>query len=327
MTIFLTRADVESVLTMKDSIEAVEVAFREMGEGKIEMPARVYLHFDEYKGFLTIMPASLRGRGIAGFKVATYHPDNPKDYDLPAIRALIVLNDPKNGTPLALMDGTYITAMRTGAAGAVGAKYLSRKDSKVAGIIGLGIQGRVQLAGLHEVRKIERVKVYDVIPAACTKFAKEMHEKLGVEIEVTESVEKAAKGVDILVTCTPSTQPYIKGEWISKRMHITVIGSDSAAKRELESNVFKRVDKLVVDFIEQAIKVGELSVPLSEGVLKRESIYAEMGEIVAGKKIGRETDAETTIFKATGLGIQDVSTAYKVYQVAIKNGIGAEITI
>ena len=325
MTLYLTQKDVESVLDMKGAVEAVEDGFREMGLGRIEMPARVYLHFEKYDGVLIAMPAYILGLDAAGLKVVTVHPGNPEKYGLPAVIATIILNDPRNGKPLAIMDGTYVTALRTGGAGACGAKYLSRKDSKVAGIIGLGVQGRSQLMGLCEVRDIEKAKAFDIAPAARRRYAEEMSRKLGIDIEAVDSYEAAVRGVDIVVTCTPSQEPFLKGEWIEEGMHISAIGADTAAKRELDSSVIKKVDKLVVDFIDQALVVGELAVPISEGVIGREDIYAELGEIVAGKKKGRESDEEITLFKATGLAIQDVGTAFKVYKLAKEKGIGKEI--
>mgnify|MGYP001091745798 CR=1 FL=1 len=164
MTLYLTQDEVRSILDMRSTIEAVEDGFREMGLGNIEMPARVYLHFE--KGVLIAMPAYIKALDAAGLKVVTVHPENPTRYNLPAVIARIILNDPAKGEPLAIMDGTYITALRTGAAGACGIKYLSRGDARTAGIIGLGVQGRSQLLGLCEVREIEEVKVYDMVPAA-----------------------------------------------------------------------------------------------------------------------------------------------------------------
>jgi len=310
---------------MKGALEAVENGFREMGLGQIEMPPRVYLHFEKYNGVLIAMPAYIKGFDTAGVKIVTVHPENPEKYKLPSVIATIILNDPMNGKPLAIMDGTYVTALRTGGAGACGAKYLSRKDSKVAAIIGLGVQGRSQLMGLCEVRDIDKAKVFDAVPAARKRYVDEMGTKLGLDIEAVDSVEVAVKDADIIVTCTPSPKPILRGELIRDGMHISAIGADTAAKRELDSSVFKKVDKVVVDFIPQALVVGDFAVPISEGVMKKEDIYAELGEIVVGKKRGRERSDEVTLFKATGMAIQDVGTAFKVYNLAKERGIGKEI--
>ena len=325
MTLYLTQEEVKSVLDMSSTLEAVESAFGEMGKGKIEMPARVYLHFD--KGVLIAMPAYMPGLNAAGTKLVTVHPGNKAAYGLPAVIARIVLNSPENGVPLAIMDGTYITALRTGAAGATGIKYLSREDSREVGLCGAGVQGRSQLMGLMEVRPgVKRVKVYDILPEAREAFVEEMRAKYPkVEFKPVGSPREAAEGSDIVITCTPSPEAFIDGAWLKKGCHVSAIGADTGAKRELMTSVIKKADKLVVDFIPQAFVVGDFKVPKEEGAIAEEDIYAEMGEIVAGKKKGRTSPDEVTLFKATGLAIQDVGTAHKVYQLAKQKGIGKKL--
>ena len=325
MTLYLTQEEVKEILDMKSTLEAVESGFREMGNDNIEMPPRVYLHFE--KGVLIAMPAYMPGLNAAGTKIVTVHPGNKKEYNLPAVIARIVLNDPENGVPLAIMDGTYITALRTGAAGATGIKYLSREDSKVAGVCGLGVQGRSQVMGLMEVRPgLEKIRVYDIIPAARGAFAEEMKTQYpSVEFIPVNSAEEAVRGSDIVITCTPSPEPFIDGSWLKPGCHVSAIGADTAAKRELMTSVIKRCDKLVVDFIPQAFVTGDFAKPKEEGVITEGDIHAQLGEIVAGKKSGRESGEEVTLFKATGLAIQDVGTAYKVYQLAKEKGAGIEI--
>jgi alanine dehydrogenase len=324
-TIYLTQDDVKKVLDMKSTLEAVEEGFKEMGNDNIEMPPRVYLHFD--KGVLIAMPAYMPGLNAAGTKLVTVHPNNKKEHNLPAVIARIILNSPENGVPLAIMDGTYITALRTGAAGAIGIKYLSRKDSQIVGLCGAGVQGRSQVMGLMEVRpKVKKIKVFDIIPEIKEAFIEEMQETYpSVEFEGVNSAKDAAKKSDILITCTPSPEAFIDGLWIKKGCHISAIGADTGAKRELMTSVITKMDKRVVDFIPQAFVVGDFKVPKEEGVITETDIYAEMGEIVAGKKKGREHPDEITMFKATGLAIQDVGTAHKVYRLAKSKSIGIEI--
>lgn len=324
-TLYLTQDDVKEVLDMKSTLEAVEGGFREMGNENIEMPPRVYLRFE--KGVLIAMPAYMPGLNAAGTKLVTVHPGNKKEYNLPAVIARIVLNSPENGVPLAIMDGTYITALRTGAAGATGIKYLSREDSELVGLCGAGVQGRSQIMGLVEVRpNIKKVKVYDIIPEVKEAFVKEMNETYqGIEFIGVNSSQEASKNSDIIITCTPSPEAFIDGEWLKKGCHVSAIGADTGAKRELMTNVITKMDKLVVDFIPQAFVVGDFKVPKEEGKITEADIYAEMGEIVAGKKKGRESPLEITMFKATGLAIQDVGTAHKVYQLAKNKNIGMEI--
>jgi alanine dehydrogenase len=322
MTLYLTQDEVKEVLDMKSTLEAVENGFREMGNENIEMPPRVYLHFD--KGVLIAMPAYMPGLDAAGTKIVTVHPGNKQAYGLPAVIARIILNSPENGLPLAIMDGTYITALRTGAAGATGIKYLSREDSKIAGVCGTGVQGRSQVMGLMEVRPgIKKIKIFDVIPEAMKTFAKEMKEKYpDVEFIPVNSAKEATEGSDIIITCTPSPEAFLDGAWLKKGAHVSAIGADTGAKRELMTSVIQKCDKHVVDFIPQAFVVGDFKVPKEEGVITEDDVYAEMGEIVAGKKKGREAPDEITMFKATGLAIQDVGTASKVHELAKKRGVG-----
>lgn len=322
MTLYLTQDEVKQVLDMKSTLEAVEGGFREMGNDNIEMPPRVYLHFD--KGVLIAMPAYMPGLNAAGTKIVTVHPGNKQAFGLPAVIARIVLNSPENGVPLAIMDGTYITALRTGAAGATGIKYLSREDSKVAGVCGTGVQGRSQVMGLMEVRPgIEKIKVYDIVPEAMEAFVKEMKEAYsGVEFVTVGSAKEAAEGSDIVITCTPSPTAFLDGAWLKKGAHVSAIGADTGAKRELMTSVIEKCDKHVVDFIPQAFVVGDFKVPKEEGVITEDDVYAELGEIVAGKKKGRESSDEITMFKATGLAIQDVGTASKVFELAKAKGVG-----
>lgn len=327
MTLYLTQDDVKKVLDMPSTLQAVEDGFREMGKKAIEMPPRVYLHFP--KGVLIAMPAYMPGLGAAGTKLVTVHPDNKKNHNLPAVIAKIIINNPDNGLPLAIMDGTYITALRTGAAGAVGIKYLAREDAKIVGLCGAGVQGRSQIMGLMEVRpNVEQVKIYDIIPEAKTAFVAEMNKTYPkIEFIPATSPEEATKNSDIIITCTPSPNAFIKGEWIKKGTHISAIGADTAAKRELETSAIKKCTKLVVDFIPQAFTVGDFAKPKEEGAITESDIYAEMGQIVCGEKKGRTNPNEITLFKATGLAIEDVGTAYKVYQLAVKKKIGVELPL
>jgi alanine dehydrogenase len=328
MVLYLTQSDVEQVLDMKTTIEVVERGFREMGSGGVEMPTRIYLHFERHNGVLIAMPAYIQALDAAGVKIVTAYPDNPSKYNLPSVIARIMLTDPSNGQPLAIMDGTYITTLRTGAAGAIGIKYLSRKESETATIIGLGVQGRSQLLGLNEVRDIKKVKVYDAIPDACKSYARSMSKETGIEIEVAGSVEEAVNSADIVVTCTPSRTPILRSKMITEGMHVSAIGADTKDKRELDTGVLTKIaktGKIVVDSISQALIAGDFAVPIQEGALTGEDIYAEMGEVIVEKKRARETDKEITLFKATGLAMEDITVANEVYKLAREKGLGKEI--
>ncbi|MEM5873665.1 MAG: hypothetical protein QW065_02600, partial [Acidilobaceae archaeon] len=281
---------------------------------------KMYLFFDEYNGDLRVMPAYISKFRMAGVKVVNVHPNNPKR-GLLTVMATILLVDPESGAPLAVMDGTLITAYRTGAGGAIAIKYLARRGSRVLGVIGAGVQGHIQTLFSSRVMKLERVKVYDVVYSKAESYKKEIEKTLGVDVVICESAECAVRGVDVLVTATPAKGPVVKAEWIEQGLHINAIGADAPGKQELDPAILKRA-KIVVDDIEQASHSGEINVPLSQGVISLKDIYAELGEIVAGKKPGRIAEDEITVFDSTGLAIQDVATAQLVYRKALKEGLG-----
>jgi alanine dehydrogenase len=287
------------------------------------MPPKSYLYYQKYDGDLRTMPAYLEGMDATGVKIVNVHANNP-DKGLPTVMAIMVLNSPQTGAPMALLGGTYLTSMRTGAAGVVAAKYLARKDSKVVGIVGAGVQGRTQLMGLSRHFSIETVKVADLDLARCRNFEEECRTFLDCNYLCATDVKDVCD-CDILVTATPSRSPLVKTGWISEGTHINAIGADAKGKQELESDILLRA-KVVVDDISQASHSGEVNVSLAKGVISLGDIYAQIGEIVAGKKPGRENDREITVFDSTGLAIQDVSTAQKVYCKAVEKSKGTKLS-
>ena len=321
--LFLSMEDISKLLDMSEVISVVEEAFREKCLGRVIMPPKLYLIFKEFNGDFRCMPAYIKKFNIAGVKIVNVHPLNPRKYGLPTVMAVIELIDPLTGKPLALMDGTLITAYRTGAAGGIAIKYLARKDSKIIGMVASGTQARTQLLAAYTIlgRKIELVKVYDIIREKAERFKREMEDKLNINIEVVDSIKEAVENVDILITTTPSRKPIVKAEWIKPGLHINAIGADAPGKEELDPQILK-MSKIVVDDYEQAIHSGEINVPIAKGIISKEDIYAELGEIIAGLKPGRVSSEEITVFDSTGLAIQDVATAWLIYEKAKKKGIG-----
>ncbi|MEM2782493.1 MAG: hypothetical protein QXQ55_01735, partial [Candidatus Hadarchaeales archaeon] len=278
-----------------------------------------------YEGDFRVMPAYLEVGEEAGVKVVNVHPGNPKR-GLPTIMATILLIDPSTGVPLAIMGGTLITALRTGAAGGVAARYLARKDSRVVGMVGAGVQARAQLRALKEVLEVEKVKVVSAHPSEARKYAEEVRKEHGIEVEEVKGVEEAVRDSDIVVTTTPSRVPLVRSEWISDGTHLNAIGADAPGKQEMEPELLRRA-KVVVDDLEQALHSGEVNVPFSKGLFRKEDIYGELGEIVVGKKLGRTSPEEITLFDSTGLAIQDVAVAWLVYRKAQRLGKGEEIEL
>ena len=310
--LLLGRSEIEELLSIGEALKAVEHSFRLKTEGGTIMPPKLYLNLPQYQGDFRAMPVYIDGS--AGVKWVSVYPDNWRQ-NLPSIVATIILCDPNTGYPLAIMDGTYITNVRTGAAGGVAVKYLARRDSSVIGFIGAGVQAKTQLLAISEVLpKIEQVKVFDQNSNASLKYAKEMEAKLNINICPVETIQEATEA-DIVVTTTPSRKPVVKKQHIKPGTHINAIGADAEGKQELEADLLTGA-KIIVDDIEQASHSGEINVPLSEGVIKIEDVYGTLGEVVANIKKGRENDEEITIFDSTGVAIEDIICAKLVYEKA-----------
>lgn len=322
--LWLSEEDVIHLLTIDDTIAAVEDAFKDHGLAKTQMPPKSYLYFQKYGGDLRSMPAYLEGLDLAGVKIVNVHPGN-HSFGLPTVMALLVLNSPKTGAPQAVMGATHITNMRTGAAGAIAARALARPNSKVVGMVGAGAQARTQLLVLSRVFKIERVIVSNRSLESSTAFVKNARSFLECDYHPTIDRQEACN-CDILITTTPVRSPVVKEAWIRPGTHINAIGADAKGKQELESSLTKKA-KVVVDDLAQAAHSGEVNVPISEGVLRPEEIYAELGEILVGKKPGRTSDGEITIFDSTGLAIQDVATGAVVYRRALDAGRGLKLKL
>jgi alanine dehydrogenase len=325
-TLLLSRAEVEGLITMRETIDAVEGAFRARGLGKVQMPPKSYVYFDRYGGDFRIMPAYLEEQDAAGVKIVNVHPGNPKKHGLPTVMAIIVLLEPETGAPIAIMDGTWITNIRTGAGAAVAAKYFARKDSRTVAMLGAGAQARTQLIGLNEVLDIRGVRVNDVIPEKARGYADEMSKKLGLDVKPVDDTGEAVKGADVIVTVTPVRKPILMNEWVSDGMHINAIGADAPGKQELDPQILRRA-KIIVDDLEQALHAGEVNVPLSKGLITRDDIRAELGEVITGKKPGRTSREDITVFDSTGLAVQDIATAWTIYQKAMKMGKGKEVEL
>jgi len=321
-TLILTSAEVKRIIEMRAVLKAVENAFRLHGKNLVQMPAKIYLHLDKYTGDFRAMPAYIEGMEACGIKWVNVHPKNRR-FGLPAVMAMIILSDPKDGFPIAIMDGTLLTNFRTGAAGGIAAKYLARRDSGVVGLVGCGAQARTQLLALKELFKIKSVYICDKDNTCIKRFLKDT-KSFGLNIKVRDKISDCVKKADIVVTTTPVRSPIVKSEWIREGTHINAIGADARGKQELEPALLKRA-KIIVDDWRQASHSGEINVPVSRGTIAQKNIYATLGEVLTGKKKGRTSPKEITIFDSTGLAIQDMAVAYLVYKRAIKERIGSYV--
>jgi alanine dehydrogenase len=291
--------DTEKSIDLKEVNRAIEAAFADHGRGLVQMPPKVYVTLPE--GDFRTMPAYLPSLSLAGVKVVNVHTGNPS-HGLPTVMALTVILDIATGEPVAILNATKLTNMRTGAAGAVAAKYLSPKKEIVLGLIGTGRQAEAQYRAISRELDICEVKCWSRNLQHAEKFAKSIMDHAASSV----SVEKACD-CDVLVTSTPSHAPVIMSEWVHDGTHINAIGADAPGKQELDPLLLRR-GRVFVDDMVQAVHSGEVNVPISRGIFTPEEIAGTIGEVVIGKK-HREHSNQITIFDSTGLAIQDLAIA------------------
>jgi alanine dehydrogenase len=318
--LLLDRDDVAALLPLSECIPAVEEAFRRYATGEVPMPAVASVAAD--RGVFHVKAAGLRlARPYFAAKTNANFPGNPARFGLPAIQGLIALFDAENGVPLALMDSIEITIRRTGAATAVAARHLARADSAVALICGCGNQGRIQLESLVAVLPIERALAYDVVPGRASRFAGELSARLGIEVQAVTDLGRSRE-CDVCVTCTPSREPLLLAGSLKPGAFLAAVGADGPDKQEIDPRLLAS-SALVVDLLEQCAAFGELHHALEAGVMTRDQVRAELGEIVAGRP-GRENLEEIIVFDSTGTALQDVAAAALVYEKAGVAGIGRD---
>ena len=325
MTLLLTRGDVAELLTLDECIAAVEAGFRRQAEGGAVGPGVLGLHVPD--GGFHIKAAGLKlARFYVAAKINANFPDNMARRGLPTIQGVVVLSDGLTGRPLALIDSMEITALRTGAATAVAARYLARPDARVATVVGCGRQGRIQLAALARVRPLERIHAVDADPSLAARFAREMSAQLGLDVRSAASVTEAAPGSDICVTCTPSHRPLLRRVDVAPGTFVAAVGADNEHKQELEPALMAAAT-IVVDSLEQCAAIGDLHHALAAGAVSIDQVHAELAEVVAGQKPGRRSAEEITIFDSSGVAIEDVAAAAAVYEKAVAAGRGVTVDL
>lgn len=328
MVLILSRRDIELLVNMKETIEVMEMVFLKFHEGKAVCPRRSIISVAKHKGVVYYMPSYLSEPESLAIKIVTQYDKNLQKFGLPTILASILLNDPESGELLALMEGGCLTALRTGASSGVATKYLARKDSSVVGIIGTGIQAETQMLALFEVlRNVEKIKAFDLLPRRSKEFAKDISRKLGLDVEIVKTNKECVESSDVLVVATTSRFPVLDGNWLKSGTHINSIGVSGPEGRELDDATIKKA-RIIVDTKDGVLaESGDLIIPLKKGIVSQEVIYAELHEIVGGKKPGRTTEDQITCWKAVGIAIEDAAVAKLVYNKAKKEGIGKEIEI
>lgn len=325
MTLILNRNDVISVLKMKDCMDIVEKAFAELANGTAVLPLRTGIKPPD--GISLYMPAYLKEMGALACKVVTVYKDNPTKFNMPTTIGKVLLQDINTGDVVCIMDGGYLTAVRTGAASGVATKYLAREDkNQVAGIFGAGVQAKMQLWAVAEARDIAKAIVYDISDDSVSKFITDMSAKLNIGIVKAKSPEDVLQA-DIICTASSSATPIFDGKLVKDGTHINGIGSHSPGARELDTEIIKR-SVFIGDSKEACFsEAGDIMIPLKEGAINESHFYAELGEIITGKKKGRANGTTITLFKSNGLAIQDAAAAKVVFERAVAGGIGKNVEI
>ena len=323
--LILSRREVMELLTLDSCIEAVERAFRLHAEQQTFGPGVLGLPTED--GGFHIKAAGLRGdRNYFAAKTNGNFPNNARRFGLPTIQGTVVLADASNGIPLAVMDSGSITMLRTAAATAVAAKYLARPDSRTATVVGCGVQGEIQLAAIKAVLPLQRALLLDSDHARAEAAAARATAHLGLRAEAAKDLRTALRDSDVCVTCTPSRHAFVMAGDIAAGTFIAAVGADSQGKQEIDPALVASAT-LVVDVVDQCAEIGELQHALAAGLMTRDQVHAELGDVVAGRRPGRTHRDEITIFDSSGTALQDVAAAIAVYEKARATGRGAEVKL
>lgn len=324
--LILTRDDVQKALPMSQAIEAVKDAFAQLWAGQADVPLRTSLDVPHHHGVTLFMPAYLHDDDAMALKIVSVFNDNPSK-GLPLIHALVIVVDAESGAPEAVMDGTYLTALRTGAASGAATDVLAREDAHVAAIFGAGAQGRTQLEAICAVRPIEEVWVCDIEREKAERLAEDMSKVLAPSLNVAKTPAQALRRADVVCTATTSSTPVFDDADVQPGTHINAIGAYTPQMQEIPPETVLRA-KVVVDHHQAALaEAGDLLIPIEQGLMSAEHIYAELGEIITGGRAGRETVDEITLFKSVGVAVQDVAAARAALEAAHGSALGTDVAL
>lgn len=328
--LILSKDDIKKVFTMKDAVDSVKEAFSVYSQGKSVVPLRVNIDVSKQGGQSLFMPGYVEDLDSIGIKIVSVFPKNTEK-GKPVVTAQMLLLDGTTGEVCCIMDGTYLTQLRTGAASGAASDILAVQDAKVAALFGTGGQAICQLEALLAVRKLDMVKVYGIDKKHLQSFVKEANAELshyGAQIVEAKSAEEALHDADIITVVTTSRKPVFPGNLVKKGAHINGVGSYTRDMQELDEYIVKNADKVFVDSKEAVLaESGDFIKPMEKGIIDEKRINGELGEVIFGKVNGRENDEEITLFKTVGIAVQDVVTAYKIYKKSLENGIGKVVEI
>ncbi|MFQ5971219.1 MAG: ornithine cyclodeaminase family protein [Alphaproteobacteria bacterium] len=323
-TLILSRTDMMGLLAPAEYNACVEQAYRMHGEGRFYMEPKGHIVLEKYPGEWEAMPSYIEEPEAAACKWVSIREQNRDRFDLPTVFSILIYTHPETGFPLAICDGSYHTVMRTGSAAAISAKWLARKDSKRLAIVGAGHMAQGTLATCNEVFEWEDVRVWSRSQATLDHFLTTQRPKFPrLEIRGSTNLEDVVPGADVVVTVTPARGSIVKDAWIAEGTHVAAVGADKDGDQELDPDILRRA-RIFVDDIRQCRTDGEINVPLAQGLITEDDIAGEIGEVVAGKKKGRTSDTDVTVFDSTGIALQDSATVPLEYERAVAAGVGVE---
>jgi ornithine cyclodeaminase/alanine dehydrogenase-like protein (mu-crystallin family) len=325
----LSRNEVQQAVTMQQAIDVVKQAFISFAQKEAILPLRIQVPVKEYKGMTLFMPAYLSKMESLGAKIVSVFPENVK-HNMPTIHAMVITCDAKTGQPTAMMDGTYLTALRTGAVSGVATDLLARKEIGTAAIIGAGIQGRTQLEAICCVREIQKVFVYDKNPRIAESFSEEMQNRgkpIPGDISVVSCSEMAVAEADVMCVATTSSTPVFEDTHLKSGVHINGVGSHTPQMQEIPEKTILRA-RVVVDSVAACLEeAGDLIIPVKKGLIKEAHILGELGQVASGLLTVRDSDEDITFFKSVGLAIQDVAVAELALRKATNLQLGMNVDV
>jgi ornithine cyclodeaminase/alanine dehydrogenase-like protein (mu-crystallin family) len=325
----LSETDVKRAIDMDTVLEAVMQAYRDYSDQRIDLFPRVTMTIRGEDHAAILLPANDRSNFFYGFKQASSFPSNMKK-GMNTVFADIHLYSAETGEPVALVSANHLTAMKTGAASAVATKFLAKEGEPILAIIGTGLQAYTQLDGIQRVRPLKEVRLYDTDHARAQRFAEkaEPMRNRDYPLVISGRADACVSGADIVVTATPSLTPVFSGDSLSEGTHLNAVGSFTPHMQEIDTKTVLRASKIVTDNQEETWAVaGDLLVPLKQGKISRTAVYSDLGDIVAGKKPGRENDHEITIYESVGFAALDIAVAAAVYRKAAQKGLGTKVDL
>lgn len=323
--LLLSREDIKKVFTMKDAIETNKECFKIFSEGKSEVPLRTTIQAPNHNGVFLFMPSYVEELDVAGLKVVNIFPENAKE-NLPTAPAQVLLIDGKTGIVSSILDGTYVTQLRTGASSGAAFDLFAVKDAKIGALIGTGGQAATQLEAMMVVRELDEVRVFDLDPNRRQAFVNRMQEELkcyNTKIVEAVSSDDAIENADIIVTVTPSSKPVFDGTKVKKGATVSYVGAYQHHMQEMDPAILPRASKIYFDSEEAVLsESGDILIPLEEGIITKDDFTGDIGDVLLGKVVGRENDDEIIVYENVGIGVLDLMTARAIYLKAIEAEVG-----